>query len=90
MYVDIPQTRELFTHYLAEINYMDQEFGNVLSILDKEKMTDKSVVVYLSEQGYKQTERFAFRLAIGNKFLDCFKIQVPTFQRRYIKVERKY
>ena len=42
---------ELFTHYLAEINYMDQEFGNVLSILDKEKMTDKSVVVYLSEQG---------------------------------------
>ena len=40
--------------------------------------------------GYKQTERFAFRLAIGNKFLDCFKIQVPTFQRRYIKVERKY
>ena len=51
MYVDIPQTRELFTHYLAEINYMDQEFGNVLSILDQEKMTDKSVVVYLSEQG---------------------------------------
>lgn len=37
MYVDIPQTRELFTHYLAEINYMDQEFGNVLSILDQEK-----------------------------------------------------
>ena len=51
LYVDIPQTRELFTHYLAEINYMDQEFGNVLSILDQEKMTDKSVVVYLSEQG---------------------------------------
>ena len=51
MYVDIPQTRELLTHYLAEINFMDQEFGNVLSILDKEKMTDKSVVVYLSEQG---------------------------------------
>ena len=51
MYVDIPQTRELFTHYLAEINSMDQEFGNVLSILDQEKMTDKSVVVYLSEQG---------------------------------------
>ena len=39
---------------------------------------------------YKQTERFAFRLAIGNKFLNCFKIQVPTYQRRYIKVERKY
>lgn len=51
MYVDIPQTRERFTHYLAEINFMDNEFGTVLSILDKEKVADKSVVVYLSEQG---------------------------------------
>lgn len=51
MYVDIPQTRELLTHYLGEINFMDQEFGSVLSTLDKEKVADKSVVVYLSEQG---------------------------------------
>lgn len=51
MYVDIPETRELLTHYFGEINFMDQEFGNVLSILDQEKIADKSVVVYLSEQG---------------------------------------
>lgn len=51
MYVDIPQTREQLTRYLAEINFMDQEFGTVLSILDKEKVADTSVVVYLSEQG---------------------------------------
>lgn len=51
MYVDIPQTREQLTHYFAEINFMDNEFGTVLSILDKEKVADKSVVVYLSEQG---------------------------------------
>lgn len=51
MYVDIPQTRKLLTRYLGEINFMDQEFGTVLSILDKEKVTDQSVVVYLSEQG---------------------------------------
>lgn len=51
MYVDIPKTRQLFTRYLGEVNFMDQEFGTVLSILDKENIADKSVVVYLSEQG---------------------------------------
>ena len=51
MYVDIPKTRQLFTKYLAEINYMDGEFGKVLSVLDQENVADKSVVVYLSEQG---------------------------------------
>lgn len=51
MYVDIPQTREAFIRYLAEINYMDGEFGTLLGILDEKGQADKSVVVYLSEQG---------------------------------------
>lgn len=51
MYVDIPSTRREFTKYLAEVNFMDNEFGNVLSILEQEKVADRSVVVYLSEQG---------------------------------------
>ena len=50
-YVDVPETRKLFCKYLAEINYMDGEFGTLLQTLDKYKVTDKSVVVYLSEQG---------------------------------------
>ncbi len=50
-YVDIPETRKDFCKYLAEINYMDGEFGTLLQTLDKYKMKDKSVVVYLSEQG---------------------------------------
>ena len=51
MYVDIPQTRELFTHYLARDQLYGPGIRQCPSILDKEKMTDKSVVVYLSEQG---------------------------------------
>ena len=50
-YVDIPETRTNFCKYLAEVNYMDQEFGTLLDKLTKKKLTDKSVVVYLSEQG---------------------------------------
>lgn len=50
-YIDIPETRSAFCKYLAEINYMDSEFGALLGKLDKYKVEDKSVVVYLSEQG---------------------------------------
>ena len=50
-YVDIPETRAGLCKYLAEINYMDEEFGKLLGTLNKYKLSDKSVVVYLSEQG---------------------------------------
>lgn len=50
-YVDIPETREKFCDYLAEINYMDAEFGRLLKILDEKKVRDNSAVVFLSEQG---------------------------------------
>lgn len=50
-YVDIPDTRTNFCKYLAEVNYMDQEFGTLLGKLDNHKVADNSVVVYLSEQG---------------------------------------
>ncbi|MGQ8336619.1 sulfatase family protein [Sunxiuqinia sp. A32] len=50
-YVDVPKTRSQFCKYLAEINYMDSEFGTLLKKLDEEKLADNSVVVYLSEQG---------------------------------------
>ena len=50
-YVDTEFTREEFCKYLAEINYMDSEFGQVLDKIDKFKIKDKTAVVYLSEQG---------------------------------------
>lgn len=50
-YVDIPETRERFCAYLAEINYMDSEFGQLLAVLDKQQVKDNSAVVFLSEQG---------------------------------------
>jgi len=51
LYVDIPETRNDLCRYLAEINYMDREFGTLLYCLDKNQIKDNSVVVYLSEQG---------------------------------------
>ncbi len=49
--VDCPETRAEYVKYLAEINYMDGEFGRVLDILDSYDQAKNSVVVYLSEQG---------------------------------------
>lgn len=50
-YVDIQETRKDFCRYLAEINYMDNEFGTLLQLTEKHKLKDNSVLVYLSEQG---------------------------------------
>jgi len=50
-YVDTKFTREQFCKYLAEVNFMDSEFGKVLADIDRYKIQDKTVVVYLSEQG---------------------------------------
>ncbi|MFI3259077.1 MAG: sulfatase [Rikenellaceae bacterium] len=51
MYVDTPETREQFRNYLAEINYMDGEFGRVLGSLEENGEPDNTMVIYLSEQG---------------------------------------
>lgn len=51
MYVDIPLTRQRFKEYLGEINYMDNDFGRLLKIVDNNGIRDNSVVVYTSEQG---------------------------------------
>lgn len=50
-FVDIPETRKDFCKYLAEVNYMDGEFGTLLDKIDKYNLANRSVVVYLSEQG---------------------------------------
>jgi len=51
MFVDLPLTRTNFVNYLAEINYMDNDFGKLMDIVDDNGIRDNSVIVYTSEQG---------------------------------------
>lgn len=51
MFVDLPLTRNNFVNYLAEINYMDNDFGRLLKIIDNNNIKNNSVVVFTSEQG---------------------------------------
>lgn len=51
MYADTPETRDAFVHYLAEINVLDKQVGNVLRVLNENQLDDDTIVIFLSEQG---------------------------------------
>jgi N-sulfoglucosamine sulfohydrolase len=48
---DTPRTREDFSHYLAEITYMDGQVGELLALLDAEGLAEQTLVLFTSEQG---------------------------------------
>jgi uncharacterized sulfatase len=50
-FVDTPETRENFSSYLAEINYLDWQVGQVLDIIDKNGLRENTLVMFASEQG---------------------------------------
>jgi len=50
-FVDTPQTRTDFARYLAEIEVLDQQVGDVLRTLDETGQADRTLVMFTSEQG---------------------------------------
>ena len=50
-YVDTPETREAFAHYLAEINYLDGQVGQTMELLKKHGFDKNTLVIFASEQG---------------------------------------
>lgn len=50
-FVDTKETREEFSKYLAEINYLDWQVGQMLGILENNEIDDNTLVIFASEQG---------------------------------------
>ncbi|MEZ6086754.1 MAG: sulfatase [Pirellulaceae bacterium] len=50
-FVDTPLTRDGMSRYLAEITYFDSQVGQAISILNKHRVTDRTLFILLSEQG---------------------------------------
>ncbi|TDU69364.1 putative sulfatase [Prosthecobacter fusiformis] len=48
---DTPKTRDDFSHYLAEITYMDGQVGQVLNALKESGHEEDTLVIFTSEQG---------------------------------------
>jgi N-sulfoglucosamine sulfohydrolase len=48
---DTSRTREDFSHYLAEISYMDKQVGEIIEVLEKSGRADNTLVQFTSEQG---------------------------------------
>jgi len=51
VFADTPETRELYSSYLAEITYMDSQLGDILGALEASGATEETLVLFLSEQG---------------------------------------
>jgi uncharacterized sulfatase len=50
-FIDTEDTREHFSRYLAEINYLDGQVGKMIDLLEKNGLTENTVVIFASEQG---------------------------------------
>lgn len=49
--VDTPELREGLSRYYAEIEYMDDQVGQVMAILEERGVVDNTLMLWLSEQG---------------------------------------
>ncbi len=50
-WVDTDETRDEYSRYLAEVAYMDWQFGQCLELLKKYNLDENTLVVFTSEQG---------------------------------------
>ena len=48
---DTEETRSDYAKYLAEIEVLDQEVGEILAVLDETGQADNTLVIFTSEQG---------------------------------------
>ena len=49
---DNPKTREVMTRYLAEVEDLDRETGEIVKLLDETKQQENTLLMFSSEQGW--------------------------------------
>ena len=50
-WVDTPETRSEYQKYLAELTELDRQVGDVMNLLQEEKLAENTIFIFASEQG---------------------------------------
>ncbi len=50
-WLDTPETRSAYQKYLAELTELDRQVGDVMNLLEEEKLADNTLFIFASEQG---------------------------------------
>ena len=81
--VDTPQTREDFARYLAEIEVLDQQVGDILRTLDETGQAGRTMVLFTSEQGaqFPGCKWTNWELGVHTGFLVCWPGRVAPGSR---------
>ncbi len=58
-WIDTEETREVLTKYYADIELMDNEFGDLLTSLKKHDLYDHSLVIFTSDHGYEYFHKWS-------------------------------
>lgn len=48
---DTPKMRKAYAHYLAEVSLLDQQVGEIMELIDRLKLHDNTMLVFVGEQG---------------------------------------
>lgn len=50
-YVDTEETREAYKRYITEINYMDDQVGKAIKLIEEQGLSENTIFIFTSEQG---------------------------------------
>lgn len=74
-YPDHPAFREDWADYLNSVQYTDREVGLILARLDREKLLDNTIIVFITDHGISQARGKQFLYDEGAKI--PFIVRVP-------------
>ena len=88
-FVDTPETRALYSRYLAEITFFDRQCGALLELLDRHGLRSNTLVMVASEQGsgFPFAKWTCYELGLSSALIARWPGHVPPASRSDALVE---